>query len=73
MMSSAELRWIVYGYCNGSARKLAKRIGCHPSTVWRNMRRAQWVTPWLQARIESTPLATAFIRGLRKGTRRILW
>jgi len=72
-MSAAELRLLVYGYCNGSATKLAKRLGCHPSTVWRNMRRAQWVTPWLRDKIESTPLATAFLRGLRMGTLKILW
>ena len=38
-MTGPELYSLRYGYAMGSARKLAARLRCHPTTIYRNEKR----------------------------------
>lgn len=66
-MTSRELRQLRMSYAGGSARKLAKRLGCHPSTIWRNERRRFMVTQWLFQRFIQRPDALGHWLGLING------
>jgi IS30 family transposase len=65
-MTGADLRQLRYGYALDSAVRLAKRIGVHPSTIYRNERRER-VTDYVSASVDVTPTAAAFVRGMNWG------
>ena len=64
-MTGAELHQLRYGYAMGSARKLAARLRCHPSTIWKNEKRLR-ISTFLLVRIDGHPTAAAFARGQMK-------
>lgn len=64
-MTGATLRRLVYGYALGSPERLAKRIGCHRSTITRGTHRAT-VTGYVTGLIDRNQTASAFLRGMRR-------
>ena len=64
-MTGTALRALRWGYAMDSAVRLARRIGIHPSTIYRNERRER-VTAYVRASVDATPTAAAFARGARK-------
>lgn len=65
-MTGAELRELRHGYAMGSARKLARRLHCHPSTIYRNEKRPR-VTPFMAIHVEACNTARAFVSGMEAG------
>lgn len=65
-MTGADLNQLRHDYALGSTRNLARRIGCHPSTINRNVLRAH-VTPYVMACIDATNTARAFWDGVKTG------
>jgi IS30 family transposase len=65
-MTGTSLRALRYGYALNSARRLAHRLGCHHSTIYRNEKR-QRITNYMRACIEARPTALAFCRGAEAG------
>lgn len=57
-----QLRW---GYAMDSARKLAARLGCHPSTIYRNEQRDR-VSALIYVRVHWHTTASAFLRGMNR-------
>jgi len=67
-MTGRDLDRLRWGACMGSTRRLAARLGIHPSTVRRGVRR-RLVTPYVRARVMSTPALVAHLRGMYQGDR----
>jgi hypothetical protein len=65
-MTIPDLITLRRDYALGSTVRLAERIGCHPSTINRNIQRGH-VTPYVRACIDNTPTAAAFLRGYEWG------
>jgi IS30 family transposase len=65
-MTGTQLRNLRRWYAMDSAAKLAKRLGCHPSTIYRNERRPH-VTTYVEDCIDTTETACAFLRGMTQG------
>lgn len=63
-MTGQDLQALRWGYAMGSARKLAARVGVHPSTIYRNEKRPR-VSTYLLVRIDGHPTAGAFLRGMK--------
>ena len=61
-MTGAQLHQLRYGYAMGSARKLAARLGCQPTTIYRNEQRLR-ISTFLLVRVDGHPTAAAFARG----------
>ncbi len=64
-MTGPELYSLRYGYAMGSARKLAARLRCHPTTIYRNEKRRR-ISTFLLVRIDGHPTAAAFLRGMMR-------
>ena len=62
-MTGATLRKLRAWYAMDSAVRLAKRLGCHASTLYRSEKRER-VTPYVLACIDTTPTARAFVTGI---------
>jgi hypothetical protein len=65
-MTPTDLITLRRDYALGSTVRLAERIGCHASTIYRNIRKGR-VTPYVRDCIEASTTASAFLRGVRKG------
>lgn len=64
-MTGQTLRRLRYGYAFDSARKLAARLRCHPTTIYRNEKRLR-ISTFLLVRIDGHPTAAAFLRGMMR-------
>jgi len=64
-MTGAQLRALVHGYALGSPERLAKRIGCHRSTITRGTHR-ETVTGYVAGLIDNNETASAFLRGMMR-------
>ena len=65
-MTGPDLHALRRDYVLGNTRKLARLLGCHPSTINRNVLREQ-VTDYILTCIDDTPTAAAFVRGMQWG------
>lgn len=63
-MTGAELSQLRWGYAMDSARKLAARLGLHPSTLYRNEKR-HTVTDYVADSVDVEPTARAFYAGMQ--------
>ena len=65
-MTGSDLRRLRYGLCMDSAPRLARRLGCHETTIRRNEKRPH-VTNYVDLLVETHDIARAFLSGLNFG------
>jgi hypothetical protein len=65
-MTIPDLITLRRDYALGSTVRLAEHIGCHASTIYRNIQRGR-VTAYVRDCINDTPTARGFLDGYERG------